>query len=80
MLELLKFTEIEKYVYFIPLMILFGGLFRISQQWAVRLQEFKLLAKVNVFQALTIQGSIVGIGLVYPVASILISLNVLGQY
>ncbi|AKG03778.1 hypothetical protein AAV35_002550 [Salimicrobium jeotgali] len=78
-LEFLKFTDIKKYIYFIPLMILFGGLFRISQQWAVRLQEFKLLAKVNIFQALIIQGSIVGIGLVYPFASILIFLNVLGQ-
>ncbi|SDX58399.1 lipopolysaccharide biosynthesis protein [Salimicrobium album] len=79
LLELLNFTDINNYLYFIPLVILFGSLLQISEQWAVRLQEFGVIARTNMYHALIVQGSMVGIGLIYPFAFVLILMNVIGQ-
>ncbi|WP_347862279.1 oligosaccharide flippase family protein [Salimicrobium sp. PL1-032A] len=79
LLQLFNFTDINNYLYLIPLVILFGSLQQISEQWAVRLEEFGVIARTNLYHALVVQGTMVGIGIVYPVALVLIIMNVIGH-
>ncbi|WP_102335503.1 lipopolysaccharide biosynthesis protein [Salimicrobium jeotgali] len=80
LLSLFNFAEINDYIFFIPLVIFFGGLLQIFQQWSLRLQEFSVIAKANLYYSFMVQGGIVGIGLFYPVALILITMNTLGRF
>ena len=68
--------EVASYVYLIPLVILFGGLVQINEQWLIRVQKFKSTAKVTFLESFIINSSKVGIGFFYPYASVLIILSV----
>ncbi|MEK6268205.1 MAG: oligosaccharide flippase family protein [Planococcus sp. (in: firmicutes)] len=58
--------------YLIPLVVLFSGYLQILEQWLIRKEQFLLTARVEVVQAIALQGSRVGIGFFYPTAFILI--------
>jgi len=77
--EIFNINEIVHYMYLIPLVIIFGGLMEVSEQWLIRTQQFAVNAKVTILQALIINGSKIGIGLFYPFASVLVILNVLAN-
>src|SRR5699024_7966921 len=77
--EIFNINEIVHYMYLIALVIIFGGLMEVSEQWLIRTQQFAVNAKVTILQALIINGSKIGIGLFYPFASVLVILNVLAN-
>lgn len=69
-------NEIAGFLYFIPLVIIFAGLMQVTEQWLIRTNQFAINAKVNFFQSLIINGSKVGIGFIYPAATVLVILQV----
>lgn len=79
LVRLFQIEKIAPLMYLIPLVILFSGVLQVVQQWLIRTKNFGLTAKVTSLHALLLQGSIVGIGVFYPVAVILVILNTLGQ-
>lgn len=58
--------------YLIPLVVLFSGYLQILEQWLIRKEQFLLTARVEVMQAIALQGSRAGIGFFYPTAFVLI--------
>ncbi|GIO19648.1 polysaccharide biosynthesis protein [Oceanobacillus oncorhynchi subsp. incaldanensis] len=69
--------EISSYMYLIPIVIILAGLVQVSEQWLIRKKSFSINAKVEFSNALVLNGGKVGLGLFYPVASILIILQVI---
>lgn len=68
--------EISSYLYLIPLVIIFAGLVQVAEQWLIRTNQFAINAKVNFLQSIIINGSKVGVGFIYPVATVLVTLQV----
>lgn len=77
--QFFQLQEIASFLFLIPVVILFSGLLQTAEQWLIRTKQFAVTAKVTFFQAVIIQGSKVGVGLVYPLASVLIVLSALGK-
>lgn len=78
-LDLFNLEEISFYLYFIPVVIIFAGLLQVSEQWLIRTNQFAINAKVNFFQSIIINGSKIGIGLIYPLATVLVVLQVIAN-
>lgn len=74
--SLLQAENLILYLMFIPLAMLFSGLHQIAEQWAIRLQLYKLSALVALFQSAIVNAAKIGIGLFSPVALVLISIQV----
>ncbi|MBT2216476.1 oligosaccharide flippase family protein [Virgibacillus dakarensis] len=74
-ISLFNIEEIAPYLYLIPLVIIFAGLMQVSEQWLIRTNQFAINAKVNFLQSVIINGSKVGIGFIYPVATVLVILQ-----
>lgn len=73
--EALKIEEIGPYLYLLPIVILFASLSQTAEQWLIRTKQFSINAKVIFIQSLLYQGGKVGIGLFFPLASVLIFLS-----
>lgn len=69
--------EIGPFLFLIPLVILFSGFMEVYEQWLIRTKQFGITAKSAVYRSLIINGSRIGIGLFYPIASVLIVLATL---
>ncbi|WP_175477773.1 lipopolysaccharide biosynthesis protein [Halobacillus alkaliphilus] len=74
-IRILNAEKISYFIFLVPVTILLTGLFEIQKQWLIRKQLFSVIAKVSILQPLLIYGGMVGIGLFYPFASILIFLT-----
>jgi O-antigen/teichoic acid export membrane protein len=74
-LKLAQIEAIEQFVFLIPLAVFFSVVFEVTQQWSIRVKQFKIRAKVAVFQALIINLAKMGAGLYYPLAAVLILLT-----
>lgn len=77
--DLFHLNEIRGFLYLIPITILCAGILQVTEQWLIRTKQFKITAKVTFIQALLSQGSIVGIGLFYPMAQILVIIQSLRE-
>ncbi len=75
----LQIEDIAHFLYLIPLVIIFSAVLQVAQQWIIRKKQFKIKARVASIQALILNGSKVGFGLLYPFATVLIILSVFGQ-
>ncbi|HLR51717.1 MAG TPA: oligosaccharide flippase family protein [Candidatus Avamphibacillus sp.] len=73
--ELFQIGEIAAFLYLIPIVILFSGLMQVSEQWLIRTKQFGINAKVAFLQSVIINGSKVGVGLIHPVATVLVVLS-----
>src|SRR5690625_4492774 len=73
--NIIHLEEVAAYLYLIPLVIIFAGLMQVTEQWLIRTRQFGINARVSVLQSLIINGSKVGIGFFYPVATILVVLS-----
>lgn len=78
-LKLFNLEEIAYYLYFIPIVIVFAGLLQVSEQWLIRTNQFAINAKVNFIQSIIISGSKIGIGLFYPLATVLVVIQVIAN-
>ncbi|GAB3805662.1 oligosaccharide flippase family protein [Virgibacillus kimchii] len=77
--KVFQLEDVASFLYLIPLVILFAGLFQVTEQWLIRTKQFGINAKVAFLQALFLNGSKVGIGLYYPIAAVLIILSALSN-
>lgn len=77
--SLFNIEEIAPFLYLIPLVIIFSGLMQVSEQWLIRTKQFAINAKVNFFQSVIINGSKAGMGFIYPVATVLVILQVVAN-
>lgn len=77
--NLLQLQDVSGYLFLIPLVIVFAGLLQVSEQWLIRTKQFGINAKVAFLQSIIINMSKVGIGLINPVASVLIVLTALAN-
>lgn len=75
LLDLLNMQALGNFVWLIPLALLFYGIAETQKQWLIRAQQFKALAKANITQSLLINSAKVGIGIWFPLAITLVSLN-----
>ncbi|WP_188454967.1 lipopolysaccharide biosynthesis protein [Virgibacillus oceani] len=77
--DLFQIKEVSSYLFLIPLVILSSGILQVIEQWLYRTNQFRITAKTIFLHALILQGSIIGIGIFYPVATVLITLSALGN-
>lgn len=77
--EIFNLEQIESYLFLIPLVILFSAFSQVLQQWLIRIKQFRVSARVALMESLIMNGTKVGIGLMYPVASVLVIISALGQ-
>lgn len=70
---------ISSFLFLIPLVIMFSGIFQVTEQWFIRKKQFRVSAKVTLLEAVIMQGSRVGIGIFYPTTAVLIIITVIGQ-
>src|SRR5699024_11963264 len=78
-IDIFNLTEIASFIYLIPLVIIFAGLGQISQQWLIRTNQFAINAKTTFLLSFIFNSSKVGVGLVYPFASVLVVLQTLSE-
>lgn len=76
---LMQVKEISKYLFLTPLVILAGGYFEVLKEWMIRKNEYKIVSKVTVYQPIIANSSMIFIGLLYPVASVLIIISSIKQ-
>ncbi|WP_282138316.1 lipopolysaccharide biosynthesis protein [Rossellomorea aquimaris] len=79
LVELFQIKEVAPFLYLIPLVVLFSGYLQVIQQWLIRTKQFTITAKVSFFHALLFHGSMVGVGIFYPVASVLVVMTTLSN-
>lgn len=77
--DVFQVDAIAPFLYFIPLVIIFAGLMQVTEQWLIRKNQFGISAKASFLQSLIINASKVGVGYFYPLASVLIVLQVCGN-
>ncbi|PSL40759.1 O-antigen/teichoic acid export membrane protein [Planomicrobium soli] len=77
--HLFHLEKITSLFYLIPFVILFSGYLQIIEQWLIRKEQFLVSARVEVLQALVLQGSRLGIGFFQPTSFVLIFSWSLGQ-
>nr|WP_298415947.1 oligosaccharide flippase family protein [uncultured Halomonas sp.] len=70
---------VESFILLLPVAMLFSACLAIATQWVIRKKLFKLQAKVAVLQALLMNGGKAGIGLLAPLASVLVVFATLGS-
>ncbi|PTL37314.1 lipopolysaccharide biosynthesis protein [Alkalicoccus saliphilus] len=79
LVSLFNMGDKEPYLLFIPLLIIFGAMVQTSEQWLIRMKEFTVSAKVKLYHAGALYGSMILIGLFYPAAAVLVTLAALGN-
>lgn len=76
---LFRLNTLASFLYLIPFVIFFAGIFQVVEQWFIRTKQFMVTAKVAFFQSLLLQGGKVLIGVFYPFATVLIVLSAMNQ-
>jgi O-antigen/teichoic acid export membrane protein len=75
----LKFEGYSKYLYLLPLALLFSNSAIIFDQWIVRQKKFKASSVISISQSLLSNGSLIGLGYLAPQFASLIGVNVLSR-
>lgn len=70
---------VEPFILLLPLAMLFSAAMAVMSQWVIRKKLFKVKAKVAVLQALWLNSAKAGLGLLSPLAAVLIVLATLGN-
>jgi O-antigen/teichoic acid export membrane protein len=74
--SIFNIENIAPFLYLLPLVIIFSCILQVIQQWLIRKKQFGINAKATFLQSLVINGSKVGIGLLSPIAAVLVVLQV----
>lgn len=72
LVNIFQLESVSAYLYFIPITILFSGVYQVLEQWLIRKQRFDISAQANFGETLLRNGSKVLIGFFYPAAGVLI--------
>ncbi|MEJ8767648.1 oligosaccharide flippase family protein [Oceanobacillus sp. HCA-5259] len=78
-IKILDLESIAPFLYLIPVAMLLSGILQIIEQWLIRTKQFSISARATVLQAILVNGGKIGIGLFYPMASILIIFTAIRQ-
>lgn len=78
-IKTLNIGDIERFLYLIPLIIVFSTILQIVQQWLIRLKDFRVLGKSAVIHSFFINASKVCFGLISPISSVLIAIATFGN-
>src|SRR5690606_27151142 len=70
---------IAGFLLLIPVAMLFSAFQQIFTQWLIRKKQFKITARVAIFQAFTINFIKAGVGWFHPVGAALIVIAAIGQ-
>ena len=76
--QILNIDAISSFIFLIPVFMFCRACLAIMDQWVIRKKLFKVKAKVTVAQAFLLNSAKVSIGLVNPVAAVLVVLTVIG--
>jgi len=68
----LGLESIRDYLMLLPLAVFLSAWMQVAEQWRIRKKQFKTAARVAVLQSLIVNASKVGVGVFYPVASVLV--------
>lgn len=71
---ILNLNSIGSLLFLIPLVIITAAIHQVLRQWLIRENRFKILSRVPVYESVIIYGSMVIIGLILPVTTVLIIL------
>lgn len=71
-IEIFHLEKIASFLYLIPIAIFGGGFLQIVEQWLIRKKQFKVSARAAILQSLIVNGGMVSIGFIHPVATVLI--------
>src|SRR5699024_9640733 len=71
--------EVSAFLYLIPIVILLTTIMQVSEQWIIRTKQFGINAKATFYQAIIVESSKLGIGLVNPIATTLVLLTALSN-
>lgn len=77
--NLLKIKVVASFLFLVPIVMVLSSLFQVFEQWLIRIHQFKVNANVAFLQSLILNGSKIGFGIIYPVASVLIVITSLGD-
>lgn len=70
---------VEKFILLLPLAMLLSAAMAVMSQWVIRKKQFKIMAKVAVLQSLWLNTAKAGIGLLSPLAAVLVVLATVGS-
>lgn len=76
---LFNIQEIASFLFLVPLVIIFSGIVQVAEQWLIRTKHFTINARVRFLQSIIINSSKIGIGLINPVAAVLVVLSAVGN-
>lgn len=79
LVEVLNLQAIGAFILLIPLVMLFSAWMQIARQWLIRKKQFHITARVAVLQALILNSAKTGLGLIKPLAAVLIVLSTMGS-
>lgn len=69
-----KLNDIGNFLYLIPMLVLFEGIFQTVYQYLIRLKKFKIISKVSVQQSLFLNISYSLFGFISPISWMLVSI------
>lgn len=78
LIRILSLDAIKAFVYLIPIALLLSAYQQIITQWLIRKKQFKVTARVAVFQALIVNVAKTGLGLLNPTSMMLVAVTVIG--
>jgi len=74
-----QLQDIEPYIFFIPIVIFFGAITQVYNQWLIRENQYKDIARTSIIQSLIVNVLKIGVGIFHATAGILIFIVSLGQ-
>jgi len=78
-IDLFNLESISSFLILIPIIIMFAGLLQIIEQWVIRKKLFDVSAKSNLLEVIITNSGKLGVGLVYPIAPVLIFFTAIKQ-
>jgi len=78
LLSILNIEEMAPYKYIIPIIVLLLCVNQLTEQWLLRVNEFKLRSRLMVFRSLFVNVFQTGLGMLSPHAMILVIMTTLG--
>ncbi len=77
--QALCLETIAGFLLLVPVAMLFSAFQQILTQWLIRKKQFRIIARVSVIQAFSINSAKAGIGLFHPMDAVLIVIAAIGQ-
>lgn len=74
-LNIIGASTLKSYSLIIPMAVFFNASMQIASQWLIRKHKFKTIAQINVLNSLIVNSGKTGLGLVKPIALVLIAVT-----